>query len=162
MSRQAPLVIGYGNPLRTDDGFGWHAATRLPSDRRFDKVEFVACHQLTPELAEKFGRAAVVIFIDANVTGKDPGTVSVVRIERQSRRDAAWSHRCSPQDLLHLAGDLYEHVPPAFVIGVEPADISAGETMTLALERSMPPVADAVGELIAASTIGEERAAKST
>ena len=23
---RAVLVIGYGNPLRTDDGLGWHAA----------------------------------------------------------------------------------------------------------------------------------------
>ena len=23
------LIIGYGNPLRGDDGFGWHAAERL-------------------------------------------------------------------------------------------------------------------------------------
>jgi len=23
------LIIGYGNPLRGDDGFGWHAALRL-------------------------------------------------------------------------------------------------------------------------------------
>jgi Ni,Fe-hydrogenase maturation factor len=26
------LVIGYGNPLRSDDGAGWHAAQALSTD----------------------------------------------------------------------------------------------------------------------------------
>ena len=59
MTRQGDgvLVIGYGNALRTDDGFGWHAAGRLAADPRLDGAEILQLHQLTPELALDISRA---------------------------------------------------------------------------------------------------------
>ena len=45
------LIIGYGNPLRADDGVGWQAARRLAELRQDEFVETLALHQLTPELA---------------------------------------------------------------------------------------------------------------
>ena len=35
----ASLVIGYGNPLRSDDGVGWHVAERLADDPRLAGVD---------------------------------------------------------------------------------------------------------------------------
>jgi hydrogenase maturation protease len=44
------LLIGYGNPLRGDDGLGWQVADQVARDA--DKsIKVVATHQLTPELA---------------------------------------------------------------------------------------------------------------
>ena len=34
MTPPAVLVVGYGNPLRGDDGIGWHAAHHLATDPR--------------------------------------------------------------------------------------------------------------------------------
>jgi hydrogenase maturation protease len=59
------LIIGFGNPLRGDDGFGWHAAQRLCERLGSPDVQVIACHQLTPELAEDIGAAERVLFIDA-------------------------------------------------------------------------------------------------
>ena len=42
------LIIGYGNPLRGDDGFGWHAALRLREIIHDDGIEILPVHQLTP------------------------------------------------------------------------------------------------------------------
>ena len=53
-SRKA-LIIGYGNPLRSDDGFGWHAGRLLAQALAGQEAEVITCHQLTPELADGFG-----------------------------------------------------------------------------------------------------------
>ena len=56
-----PLVIGYGNSLRGDDGAGPYAARLLQNMNDEGGWDIVACHQLTPELAETISRASLVI-----------------------------------------------------------------------------------------------------
>lgn len=67
------LIIGYGNPLRGDDGFGWHVADRLTELLNDESAKILAVHQLTPELAESIGEAKLVIFVDA-AYGGEPGS----------------------------------------------------------------------------------------
>ena len=74
------LVIGYGNPLRGDDGIGRHAAELLAGDPPLDGAEVLTSHQLVPELAEDISRASLVVLIDASLQG-EPGSLSVRRIE---------------------------------------------------------------------------------
>ena len=50
------LVIGYGNTLRSDDGAGVIAATRLAEKSSTHQV--IAVQQLTPHLAENIASAA--------------------------------------------------------------------------------------------------------
>ena len=52
------MLIGYGNPLRTDDAIGWRAAGELSAQLTGDDVEIVACHQLNPEMAEAVAKFA--------------------------------------------------------------------------------------------------------
>ena len=42
------LVIGYGNPLRSDDGLGWHVAGRLAHDPRLAGAEMRLAEPLPP------------------------------------------------------------------------------------------------------------------
>ena len=74
------LIVGYGNPLRGDDGVGQAVARAFANEAAIDGVEALACHQLTPELAERFAAAARVVLIDA-VAGRRSG--------RRLRRPAA-------------------------------------------------------------------------
>lgn len=57
------LVIGIGNPLRSDDGVGWWLARR--AERWLPASQLRAVQQLTPELAADVAAAARVLFIDA-------------------------------------------------------------------------------------------------
>jgi hydrogenase maturation protease len=90
------VIIGYGNPLRGDDGIGWHAANTLATHYDtlamtdgFDRtdegelsllpqaVNVIVCHQLMPELAATIATAAVVVFLDATYgNGEEPGFIS--------------------------------------------------------------------------------------
>ena len=50
------LVIGWGNPLRGDDAFGFLAAERLIP--LLPEAEVLAVHQLTPELMDSVRQAS--------------------------------------------------------------------------------------------------------
>src|SRR5208282_6599133 len=71
-SLSTALVIGYGNPLRSDDGFGWHASRLLAEALTGRDVEVITCHQLTPELAHPLSQCRRAVFIDADAQG-EPG-----------------------------------------------------------------------------------------
>ena len=97
MTAAGVLIVGYGNPLRSDDGIGWHAAGLLATDPRLDGARVLARHQLAPELAEDVSRASLVVLVDAAADG-DPGSVSVRQIGSPPPTPITWSHHLDPGD----------------------------------------------------------------
>ncbi|EQD29207.1 hydrogenase maturation protease, partial [mine drainage metagenome] len=64
------LIIGYGNPMRGDDGAGpalVEALHKRLGDNADRDLEIVSCMQLTPELTHDMSRSQRVIFADASV-----------------------------------------------------------------------------------------------
>jgi hydrogenase maturation protease len=124
------LIIGYGNPLRGDDGFGYRAAERIPGA--------IAVHQLTPELMDPISRADHVIFLDATTEGF-PGDITR-RPLLASGEGQAFTHHVSPESLLAGALALYGRAPDAVLITVCGADFGLSETLS-------PPVQAALDSL---------------
>jgi hydrogenase maturation protease len=118
-----PLVIGFGNPLRGDDGVGPRAAERVELSAAPETIDVVRCHQLTPELAAAIQAASVVIFLDA-AADQEAGTVTSRPVVPSV--PASWSHDLSPGQLLALAGQLTEAIPPAFLVtgGIRSTDFA--------------------------------------
>jgi hydrogenase maturation protease len=152
------LVIGYGNPLRTDDGLGWHAAERLASDPRLAGVTVVRCHQLTPELALDVSQATLVVLVDAS-HGRPAGTFSIDRVERAGGRAPTWTHRFDPPSLVALADEMYGHAPDVFTVSVGVESLALGDGLSPLLEAALPRVVGAVAELVNSRT-GPEPAAE--
>lgn len=94
------VVIGFGNPLRQDDGLGWRAAELIEARLTNDDTGVSACHQLTPELAAKVAGAPLVVFLDADVE-QVPGEVSQRELKPEGQH--IWSHHLTPGQLLGLA-----------------------------------------------------------
>lgn len=140
------LIVGYGNPLRGDDGLGWHAAERLRGIVRDPNVEILAVHQLTPELMEPISRAGRAIFIDAG-EGAVPGEIRESTVEPEPSR-AAFTHRATPPALLAGAKALYGHTPPATLITVAGADFSVSEKLSPAVEAAVDAIVEMVLRLI--------------
>src|SRR5690348_4191750 len=90
----AVLVIGYGNPLRRDDGVGWAVASGLAG-----RFETIAVHQLTPELAEPISRARHVVFVDAEC-GPAAGAVRTCDVAPAASDRALMAHHLGPAQLL--------------------------------------------------------------
>jgi hydrogenase maturation protease len=140
------LIIGYGNPLRRDDGFGWHAALRLRESMASRGAEILAVQQLTPELAEPVGRARRVVFLDAAREGC-PGDIRR-RVLAAAPTGAAFTHSASPEALLAGAARLYGSAPEAVLYTVTGGSFEFGEELTPEVQQAMAAVIAAVEELI--------------
>ena len=117
------LLIGYGNPLRQDDGLGWRIAMAIEA-LGLAGLRVLTAQQLTLELAAPIALAEAVVFVDA-VYGKSAANDSAQAIEPLALKPLhhnpqapdpgpqTWSHQLAPQALLILAGQLYGHQPAA-------------------------------------------------
>lgn len=135
------LVIGYGNPLREDDGVGCVAAESLAAESFGAAFASETIHQLLPELAEPVSAADFVIFIDAAVEGQ-PGQVTEYTVLPRPAAPGALNHHLDPAGLLDLAASLYGRCPPARMFTVTAARLGYREGLS-------PEVAAALPELLA-------------
>ena len=116
------LVVGFGHPLRRDDGVGLWVAQRLEG---MPGVEVVAAQALTPELIPKVATSDLVIFVDARVGS---GPVHWERIRPGVR--PALIHALSPQGLLAWAEYLFGGVPESWLVTLPARDLSFGEGLS--------------------------------
>jgi len=110
------LVIGYGNTLRGDDGFGVAAAEQLRETSKTDQVRVLTCQQLTPELASEMSKVDRVIMIDA-ARGNTPGLITVSKVEPESDL-TTFTHELRPSTLLACPQGLYGTCPETFLVSV--------------------------------------------
>jgi hydrogenase maturation protease len=141
------LIVGYGNPLRSDDGIGWHAARLLDTDPRLDGARILARHQLTPELAADVSRASLVVLVDAAAKG-DPGSVAVRQIGSPPPTPITWSHHLTPETLAGLADALYGAVPPIVLVSVAAESFAEGDSLSGALQQALPEVVEVVAGVV--------------
>jgi len=144
------LVLGVGNLLRGDDGFGVHliaslADTPLPEDVRILEAGTVS-HELIPLLSE----LEHLIVIDAVEANDRPGAVFLF-----SPDDIPFAcerlvslHQIGLIDVLRLAG-LTGRSPRTVIIGVQPKDVSSWSlALSDEVREAMPKVRELVlGEL---------------
>jgi len=131
------LIIGYGNPLRSDDGVGWHAAQALLNEWPSGKVRVEAAHQLLPEMADWIGEAGCVVFIDA-CWDVMPGRLRSRAIHAERTGTAPMTHQFSPQRLLADAAHLFHHSPEAVVVSVGGGSFEHGEELSRPVEAVFP------------------------
>ncbi|MDM7953818.1 MAG: hydrogenase maturation protease [Cyanobium sp. CZS 25K] len=124
--RGEALLIGIGNPLRGDDGVGWHLVEGLGLQR----------HQLTPELAETVAAADRLLIVDAWLA--PPHSGSLLRPLVAARGWERDSHRVDPARLLALAEQLFDRCVPAHELLVPAFDFSWGDRFSPALRRQLP------------------------
>ncbi len=161
------LIIGYGNPLREDDGIGWAAAEKIAEfglqDSDFNathypeeankplRITVEALHQLLPELAEPISRADLVIFVDAAVGG-EPGEIRRADLTPEMERLGAFSHHVGPSELLECARVLYGRFPPATLFTVTAAQLGYGEGLSTAVAAALPELLQQISKRIYETT----------
>ena len=150
------LIIGYGNPLRSDDGIGWHAAEELTRWFTSPEVEVLIRYQLTPEVADVIHQCDAVIFIDAGRDGV-PGEVMFERITAKAERPS-FSHELAPAAVLELCRQIYHRCPAAFMVSLCGECFEHGEGLSAKVAASLPHLTALVGQL-ANSEIAKARAA---
>ena len=108
------LVIGYGNPGRSDDGLGPALAQRLEA-MAIPGVTVEADYQLSIEHAEMAARCDVVVFADADAACKalfDFRPVAAKHIVEFT------SHSVPPEEILHIAQSCFGVAPEGYILGM--------------------------------------------
>jgi len=131
------LVIGIGNRIRQDDGIG---PLLVESLERSEGVEAIAVHQLTPELAERLGRAGRVLFVDASI---EEGSVSLDRVDPAEPRGLG--HSLSPSGLLFLTEKLYGGAPEGWALSIPGTSFGLGEELSDQAQSRLPEARTLIG-----------------
>jgi len=148
------LVLGIGNVLWADEGFGvraveaLHAAYALP-----DGVELLDGGTQGLNLLEPVVTHGAVLVFDAIDFGLAPGSLRVLR----DREVPVWAgrkmslHQQSFQELLAVA-DLQDRFPPRLtLIGVQPEQLSDfGGSLSESVRERLPTVVELAAEELAA------------
>jgi hydrogenase maturation protease len=121
------LIIGYGNPLRRDDGVGWVVIEAL-QQVKLPNVTCLAVHQLTPELSDPMSLAEIVILIDARIEGH-VGDIKITPVIAHANTPVM-THHLSPQGLLAMTNWLYDMLPFTILITITGADFGVGEGLS--------------------------------
>lgn len=119
------LVLGYGNPLRGDDGAGPELAARVAA-WNLPRVTALAVPQLTPELAVHLAECEGVVFVDACAGGQEVKLNPLIA----EPRHASHGHLGSPTALLALARELYGATPTAWLLAVPAVQFGVGAELS--------------------------------
>ena len=106
------LLIGYGNPGRGDDGLGPALAAGMEG---LAGLTVEIDYQLTVDHAALIAEHDAVVFADAAVGLNYPYYFSEIGNEPPQ---VLGSHQVTPQAALALAGLLFGHKPPGWVLAI--------------------------------------------
>ena len=148
------LVIGYGNPLRSDDGFG-RLAAELIEDAHLSGVEVIVSHQLAPELALPLSEADHAVFLDAEATD-EPAVLRAVSVEIRELTTARVSHHLDPGSLLALTRAVYGKAPAATLVTAAARSFAHGETISDEVRAAAKKAADLIVTLAIRGQLGTD------
>jgi hydrogenase maturation protease len=159
------LIVGFGNVLLGDDGFGVEVIKRLAASDLPPHVETmdvgIAGMHLVLHLIEGFD---AVIVVDAVERGQPPGTLyvftpSAAELDLRSGEQLD-PHVAEPLRALQLArslGLLPEHVT---IVGCEPSSCELGMSLSVAVQGAVERAVETVRDMVVADshgTTGEAR-----
>lgn len=142
--REPTLIIGYGNPLRGDDGLGRVVADHL-ARLALPGVEVLSLHQLTIDLAAVVSAYERVILVDA-LSDAPPGEVRLIEVQPENSAPGM-SHYVTPGELLLATEALYGARPRMTLVGVG-AETFDGDLLSPAVEQALPAVYAQIEQLV--------------
>ena len=145
------LIVGYGNPMRGDDGLGWTVAAELFRKNKSPDFEILPCHQLTPELASNMQAVEVVIFVDCAREGV-PGEFRWIEVQPEVD-SSAFTHDLTPAGLLSLTCELFGVCPRTYLLSICGARFGAGDALSPEVVRSLPQLKEALRQLMDRSCV---------
>jgi hydrogenase maturation protease len=133
------VLIGYGNPLRRDDGTGPALARMIGARCGPAGLRVLTPHQLVPELAECLAEKDVtaVLFLDACVSESERNRKVTARPVEGAAPSPAFGHHFPPAALL-LYTELLRGSPlPAWEVSIPGVDFGFGEGLSRQAEENL-------------------------
>lgn len=141
------LILGYGNPLRGDDGAGWAAVERLQARGLPAGVDALVQHQLLPEVIPAVSEVGLAIFVDATTTG-EPGAVQVQPVQAGGSLVKPFTHQLDPETVVANALALYGRAPQAQLITISGKSFGYEETLTDVVETAVAEAVETIEKMI--------------
>lgn len=143
---QKILILGVGNLLLRDDGFGVHLINSLKGAALPSNVELLEAGTVSHQLIPRLHEIDHLIVIDVVEAGDTPG--SIFRFSPDDMRFPAELkaslHQISLVDVLNMAA-LTGRKPKTVIIGVQPKDVSS---WSMELNEELIAVIPRVQELV--------------
>jgi hydrogenase maturation protease len=165
LHRKRPvLVVGVGNLIMRDDGFGVHLVRLLAEENLPGDVELFDGGTLGPEMLPWLEGREKIIFIDAVDAGMEPATLfrfapHDIRYQMEEKTSI---HQIGLIDTLSMAELMGTAPDEVVIIGVQPKVVDWGEDLSPELEKVLPKVMNLVKKEISGfsmnmnNTISEE------
>ena len=140
------LILGVGNLLLSDDGFGVHVINELRKISLPPNVTLIEAGIVSHQLIPQFHAADFLIFIDAIEAGDTPGSIFRFRPEemRFMTQLKISLHDISLIDVLNMT-ELTGERPETIIIAVQPKDV---ETCSMELNKEIRAVIPKIIELV--------------
>lgn len=143
------VLLGVGNILLTDEGFGVHVVNQLREDYVFNPpITIIDGGTMGMELLSYMRGMTRLLLVDAINGGDSPGTIYEFPHEEMNNyfTDAISVHEVGMQDILRIRALQEDPLEDAVVIGVEPESLELG----LDLSESTQAVVEEVKERVLA------------
>ena len=138
------LIMGIGNLVQSDDGFGVHIIRAFSSnDNKLpDNVEILDAGTSIVDHLSNLILADYLICVDVAAGGKSPGTIYRFRPEDITYKKSRFhnAHKISIFDALKMVEAMKGKTPDTLIYAVEPENIEWGIEMSPTLQKVMPEV----------------------
>ena len=127
-------VVGYGNPLRRDDGAGIQVAESV-ARRWGERITVLVGQQPVPEWAAVLSEVDVAFIVDAARDGT--GRPRLRRLGPAGADPALGGHGFGAPHLLGLTQALYGRAPSTYLLSIPTADLGFGEGLSSATAQAV-------------------------
>ncbi len=138
------LVIGVGNPLRSDDGVGPHIAHKI-KEKNIPGVKVKVVHQLNIELLEEVGEYEKILLIDASFLGQ--GLV-FKKVQASEHEHGSSSHHLSPELFWALAKKLYHKNLNLYLCAIRGRSFAMSEQLSPEVQLMVPKALDEISAFL--------------
>ncbi len=142
------LILGVGNLLLRDEGFGVHAIRSLEDSSFPENIKILDAGTISHQLIPLFHSIDYLIVIDVIEAGDKPGSIfkfSPDDVKFRSERMLSL-HQMGLIDILQMA-ELTGAKPKTIIIGIQPKDISSWSLdLSDEIKDAIPKVKDLIFE----------------
>lgn len=143
LHRAEVTILGVGNVILRDEGFGVRVAEYLDAHYEFpENVQIVDGGTLGIELTQYVTGTDKLLVIDSINGGAEPGTL--FRFHNDAVMDhfqeKVSAHEVGIQDVLALLTVTGHKIPEVIVIGAQPYDLEAGVELSEGMQNLLPQV----------------------
>lgn len=147
-----PVIVGVGNLLMMDDGFGIHVVRKINEKNIFEETEVVDVMTNVGMFLNAIDGYEKAIVVDAiSLEDSEPGDIHCLRLDPRkdefSQQISSSLHEIHFKDFLKIAIDVYELPDEIIIIGVEPMKIQPGIGLSPECDSAVEEVIDLITDL---------------